>query len=144
MKSTIRKNVIRAFLFASILFGCNDNSVTYRNKKDMRLEIVPSDSITINWGDSTTYQHNADWHSYLDTVAYDSLANFFKNSEILIEDMWCPNEDMSCKIPYTPGMEIILRLTKPDTSIFRYGFHSIYGFPLSCYKYWRHYKYTFE
>jgi hypothetical protein len=118
--------------------------MTYQNKRSMELEIVPSDSVSINWGDSTVYQHGTDWHSYLDTVAYDSLAIFLKNSELPIEDMWCPNEEMHCKIPYTPGMEVVLRLSKPDALVFRYGFHNIYGFPISCYSHWRHYKYTFE
>ena len=144
MKSIRKKYIIIIFLFATFYFSCN-SPVTYKDKKHMRMEIIPSDQISISWEDSTIYQHNTNWHSYLNNAAYDSLADLFKNSKILIKDMWVPNEEMHCKIPYTPGMEVIVKLSKPDTLIFKYGFEKNNGgFLISCFEFWRHYKYTYD
>ena len=137
-----RKYAAFILLFTAFSFySCNNNPLASQNKKKMELEIIPYQEVSIKWN-STVYQHNSHWNSYLDTTAYDSLANLLRNSEILVEDMWCPNEDISCKIPYIPGMEVIVKLSKPDTSIYNYGFQdNTGGFSTDCFRVWRHYKY---
>jgi len=142
-----KRKYIAFFLTTIISFCfCNRNPVGSQNNKKMKLEIIPSTEVSIKWADSTLYQHNSHWNSYLATSAYDSLANLLKNSKILIEDMWCPNEDMHCKIPQPrSGLEIIIKLKRPDTSIYKYGFQKdSLGFPINCFRVWRHYKYTYN
>jgi hypothetical protein len=131
------------FICSTILFGCcNSNPLESKNNKTMELEIIPSEEVSITW-DSTVYKHNTNWDSYYDTDAYDSLANLLKNSDLLIENMWCPNVHTHCKSPYIPGDEIIVQLRKADTSIFRYGFqNNTGGSSIGCFDFWRHYKYT--
>ena len=113
MKFIKQKHIAYIFLLTIVLFNCNNNPLTNKNKKQIKLEIISSREISINW-DSTVYQHNTNWNSYLDTTAYNSLGNLLNNSEILIEDMWCPDKDMNCKIPYIPGMEVIVKLNKSN------------------------------
>ncbi|MFZ0456052.1 MAG: hypothetical protein WCE54_13060 [Ignavibacteriaceae bacterium] len=141
-----QKQIVYCFLFMNLFISCskNDNPIVDKNTEQVKLEIISSDRFIIN-RDSTVYQHNSNWHSYLDTNAYDSLANLLKGSELEIDGMWCPNEEMHCKIPYTPGMEIIVKLKRADTLIYNYGFKEMNGeFPVNCYNYWRYYKYIYN
>ncbi len=147
MRLIIKKNnkyhIIYILLFTEIFFCCcnDDNLISNENEKNMKFEIIPFEDVSIKW-DSTIYQHSNNWNSYLDTNAYDSLAFFFKNSDLLIEDMWCPNEDIHCKIPYIPGMEVIIKLSKADSSIYKYEFQDYtHAFPIDCFSVWRHYKF---
>ncbi len=132
------------FFLLFLPFGCDNNPLINKNEKKIELEIISANQILINW-DSTIYQHNTDWNSYLNSTAYDSLANLLKNSEILIEDMWCPNEVTDCLILLKAGSDIIIKLNKPDTLIYSYGFQNNDGvFPIGCFGLWRHYKYIHE
>ena len=143
----IKKKLIIVFLFVTaLLVSCNDNGNPIVNKKEkqMELEIIPSNQVLITW-DSTIYQHNTNWKTYLDTTAADSLANLLNNSEVLIEDMWYPNEISECGIQIIAGREVIIKLNKPDTLIFSYGFQNNDGiFPIICFNFWRHYKYIYK
>jgi len=134
------------FCFSGLILfflSCNNSIPNEQETKQMKIGIISSAQISISWEDSLIFQHNNNWHSYLNIAAYDSLAELLKNSNILIKDMWTPNKEMSCKIPYTPGMEIIVKLSQPDSLIFKYGFQNKKNrFPLSCFEFWRHYKYT--
>ena len=156
----IKQKTATLIFIVTILFSCCDNPLVnknddnllvnknngkplVKNEKQLELEIIPSNQVIINW-DSTIYQHKTtDWTTFLDTAAIDSLANLLKNSELLIEDMWYPNEDTPCMLPLRAGSEIIVRLSKPDTLIFKYGFQNHEGgFPIGCFGTWRHYKYV--
>lgn len=141
----MKTKIVALYFFLLFLpFGCDDNPIINKNGKQIELEIISSNQVLINW-DSTIYQHNADWKTYLDTTAVDSLANLLKNSEILIEDMWCPNEVTDCLILLKAGSDIIIKLNKPDTLIYSYGFqNNDVGFPIDCFPSWRHYKFIYE
>ena len=143
----IKQKQIVVFLFViALLVSCNDNGnpIVNKNEKQMELEIIPSNQVLITW-DSTIYQHNTNWKTYLDTTAADSLANLLNNSEVLIEDMWHPNENSECGIPIIAGRAVIIKLNKPDTLIFSYGFQNNDGsFPIICFNFWRHYKYIYK
>jgi len=146
MKHIIQKQIIVFLFIAALLVSCNDNGNPIVNKKEkqMELEIIPSNQVLITW-DSTIYQHNTNWKTYLDTTAADSLANLLNNSEVLIEDMWYPNEISECGILILAGRAVIIKLNKPDTLIFSYGFQNNDGiFPIICFNFWRHYKYIYK
>jgi len=147
MKLIGQKNIVIIFVFVTVLFSqCNngDNPLVNKNEKQLKLEIIYSGEVSINW-DSTVYQHTIDWKVFLDITAYDSLANLLKESEISIEAMWCPNQDTDCLILLRAGSEIIIKLNKPDTLIYSYGFqNNDVGFPIDCFPSWRHYKFIYE
>lgn len=141
----MKTKILALYFFLLFLpFGCDDNPIINKNGKQIELEIISSNQVLINW-DSTIYQHNADWKTYLDTSAVDSLANLLKNSKILIGDMWYPNEYSDCSIQILAGGELIIKLNKPDTLIYSYGFQNNYSvFPINCFGTWRHYKYIYD
>ncbi|MCH8034485.1 MAG: hypothetical protein IH950_12125 [Bacteroidetes bacterium] len=141
----IKQKQILVFLFVSALLGScseSENPIVNKDEKQMELEIIPANKVIITW-DSTIYQHSTNWINYIDTTAADSLANFFLNSTVLIEDIWYPNEETPCLFPIRPGSEVIIKLNKPDSLIFNYGFqNNDGGFPIGCFFTWRHYKYS--
>jgi hypothetical protein len=131
------------FLFALIQFqGCNQDDSLINANLEMKLSIIPSEEVTVDWG-SCVYQHNTNLPITVDSSTYDSIANFLKNSNLIVEDMWCPYDDMLCRIPIIIGKEIIVKLNKPDTRILSYNFEPTNGdFPIVCFRNWRHYKYS--
>ena len=144
----IKQKQIAIFLFvATFLIGCsnNENPVANKNEKQLDLKIIPANQVIISW-DSTIYQHNTNWYySSSDSSSIDSVANLFCKNEILIEEMWYPNEESMCGIPIRGGSKLIIRLNKPDTTIYKYGFQKNDGdFPIICFAQWRHYKYTYK
>jgi hypothetical protein len=146
MESTKLKQITVFLFVATFLISCskNENPVVDGKEKQMNLEIITSDQVKITW-DSTIYQHNTDWAASLDTLAADSLATLLKNSDLSIEELWYPNVITFCEIPIRRGSEVIIKLSKSDTLIYNYGFlDNDGGFPINCFDYWRHYKYTYE
>ncbi len=132
------------FLCFLFFYSCNQNDGLTNADLDMKLSIVPSNEVSIDWG-SNIYQHNTNLPLTVDSITYDSIANFLKNSNLIVEDMWCPNEDIVCRIPIIIGQEIIVKLAKPDNQILSYNFQQNTGdFPIICYNNWRHYKYSFK
>ena len=147
MKVFSQRQTILLFANAILLFACyscDSNLINIDNVKEMQLEIIPANEVRITW-DSTIYQHNSNWNTYLDTTAIDSLANFLKNMDFQIQDMWYPNEDTPCMVPIRAGSEIIIKLNKADGRILDYGFQKHEdGFPIACFGSWRHYKYIYN
>ena len=136
------------FLFLSILLlqYCSENENPISNKidKDLDLEIISCENISITW-DSTVYQGVSRWGPTIDSTTADSLANVLKDSEILIQDMYTPNAVFTCGEPIRGGSIIIVKLSDPDSSIFKYGFENNYvHFTFCCIFSWRHYKYTYN
>ena len=141
MKSIQSFGFLLLLLFTSFL-GCNNNPTTTENERHYTLKIIPSNQVYISW-DSTIYQHNTSWSSALDSSSADSVANLLSESEILVEEMWYPNEDTPCLIPMRAGSELIIRVNRPDTTIYKYGFQKTDGsFPINCFASWRYYKFA--
>ena len=146
MKLTRHRQIVVFLFAAAVLTGCSDigNPVVNDKEKQMKLEIIRSDQVKITW-DSTVYQHTTDWVESIDTLAADSLAELLKNSDIPVEELWYPNVITYCEIPIRRGSEVIIKLSKADTLVYKYGFEENDGsFPISCFDYWRHYVYTVE
>lgn len=143
----IRLSRITFLLFVTaLLAGCsgNGNPVVNEKEKQMELEIISADQVQITW-DSTVYQHNTDWADSIDTLAADSLAALLINSDLPVEELWYPNVVTYCEIPIRRGSEVIIKLSNADTLVYNYGFEKNDGsFPISCFDFWRHYKYTYK
>ncbi|MFZ1279362.1 MAG: hypothetical protein WAR59_00900 [Ignavibacteriaceae bacterium] len=130
-------------LIIFLLVACNnDNPTSIKADKDLKLEIIPDEEVIFDWN-SNIYQHDTNLSISQDTTVYDSIASFLKSANLDIEDMWCPNEDMVCRIPLIIGQEIIVKLSKADANILKYNFQQNTGsFPFSCFNTWSHYKYS--
>ncbi len=127
---------------SALLAGCNNASqLTGEQNKRIKLEIIPANQVKINW-DTTIYQHSTNWIANIDTLAGDSLVQLLNRSKLLIEEIWYPNEENRCGTLIRRGSEIILKLIKPDSLVYNYGFQVNYGgFPVHCFASWRHYKF---
>ena len=123
-----------------LLVSCNNSSQLTGGKR-IELKIIQVNQVIINW-DATVYQHSPNWNGNIDTLAADSLVQLLNRSKLLIEEIWYPNVENRCGAPIRRGSEIIIKLSKPDSMIYSYGFRKNYGaFPLSCFAFWRHYKF---
>ncbi|HYQ86942.1 MAG TPA: hypothetical protein VES59_06840 [Bacteroidota bacterium] len=109
--------------------------------REFRLTIVPASSVPHQL-DGTYYQHDPTGRNYFDTNVADSLARFFERSALAVSDIWSPNDGFECGMTIIGGSELLLKLERPDTSIYRLGFRAATGFPLACVPTWRHYKFV--
>ena len=127
-----------------VIFISCENSTTLTEddvKFQIELEIIPYTDIPSDW-DSAFYQHDTNWDSFFDTTGADSLAEYLKETDLPLGNMWFPQVGSICGIPIRNGSEVILKLTVADTSVYQFGFQHTDGFPLSCVSNWRHYKYV--
>jgi len=131
------------FLFITLLLICScatTDDIQNHSQNEIILTIIPSTEIPVSW-DSTYYQHDSSYLAYLDTIAADSLAEVLVNSDLPITDFWYPNIDYICMIPIRGGSEVVVKLDRPDTTIYEYGFQEYDGFPVYCVPIWRHYEF---
>ncbi|HSD63193.1 MAG TPA: hypothetical protein VLB50_05315, partial [Ignavibacteriaceae bacterium] len=124
------------FCITASFSGCSDRQI--------ELKIIPSNQVAITW-DSSVYQHTTLSFSNIDSSGADSIAQSLNKSNLLIEEMWYPDEDTRCALPMRSGSEIIIKLAGPDTGVFKYGFQkNSGGFPVNCFEHWRHYKFIYH
>jgi hypothetical protein len=143
MKSSqLSINYFLLMIVSLVLFQCQGSITPLSEDYEFIVKetIISNNEVPGNW-DNTFFQQNTNWPGGSRISAADSLAHILKKTNLPLSDMWFPNVGSECSIVLLNGSDVILKLTIPDTSIYRYGFRKNDGFPIVCIPEWKHYEF---
>jgi len=135
-------NSLLLFIISFVLLQCQGPQTPLSDDYEFMVKenIISNNEVPGNW-DNTFYQQNTNWKGYSRISAADSLVNILKRTNLPLSAMWYPHSDFECMIMMLSGSDVIIKLSIPDTNIYRYGFRDHIGFPIVCVKEWKHYKF---